>query len=105
MITELPVYLQQFSCYQMRVQFAAGSEMEIPGKWAHQPSYALGDALMNSKKYNHLYHSIFKPLPVENIKDMPARIVIRADWGKRGKFKKMKFSTFMLHLSVIKRMN
>ena len=85
MSTLLPPYLQDFTCYLLRVQFAAQKEVEIKGPWTHLPSYALGDALMNSEKYSGLYDTLFKPKQGK-FKNIPSRMIIRADGVRRFKF-------------------
>lgn len=83
----LPAYLKNFTCYLLRVQFSAQKEVEIKESWFHLPSYALGDALMNSKNYKHLYNTLFKPTQ-GRFKNIPSRIIVRADGTKRSKFSK-----------------
>ena len=87
MDTSLPVYLKNFTCYLLRVQFSAQNEVEIKENWLHLPSYALGDALMHSKNYSHLYDTLFKPKQ-ERFKNVPSRIIVRADGVRRSKFSK-----------------
>jgi hypothetical protein len=54
MSKSLPSYLKNFTCYLLRVQFSAQKEVEIKENWLHLPSYALGDALMNSRLMSEL---------------------------------------------------
>ena len=81
----LPAYLKNFTCYLLRVQFSAQKEVEIKESWLHLPSYALGDALMNSKNYSHLYDTLFKPKQ-GRFRNVPSRIIVRADGARRSKF-------------------
>lgn len=71
----------------LRVQFSAQKEVEIKESWLHLPSYALGDALMNSKNYRHLYDTLFKPTE-GRFRNVPSRIIVRTDGAKRSKFSK-----------------
>ena len=71
----------------LRVQFSAQRETEIKETWLHLPSYALGDALMNSKSYRHLYDTLFKPKQ-GRFKNVPSRIIVRTDGVRRSKFSK-----------------
>jgi CRISPR-associated protein Cas1 len=87
MSKSLPSYLKNFTCYLLRVQFSAQKEVEIKENWLHLPSYALGDALMNSKRYRHLHDTLFKPTQ-GRFKNIPSRIIVRADGTKRSKFSK-----------------
>lgn len=83
----LPAYLKNFTCYLLRVQFSAQKEVEIKESWLHLPSYALGDALMNSKNYRHLYDTLFKPTK-GRFKNVPSRIIVRTDGARRSRFSK-----------------
>ena len=87
MSNSLPSYLKIFTCYLLRVQFSAQKDVEIKESWLHLPSYALGDALMNSKNYRHLYDTLFKPKQ-GRFKNIPSQIIVRADGTKRSKFSK-----------------
>jgi hypothetical protein len=91
MSKSLPSYLKNFTCYLLRVQFSAQKEVEIKENWLHLPSYALGDALMNSKRYRHLHDTLFKPTQ-GRFKNIPSRIIVRADGTKRSKFSTVIFS-------------
>jgi len=87
MSKSLPAYLKNFTCYLLRVQFSAKKEVEIKENWLHLPSYALGDALINSKNYRHLYDTLFKPKQ-GRFKNIPSRIIVRADGTRRSQFSK-----------------
>lgn len=87
MSKSLPSYLKNFTCYLLRVQFSAQKDVEIKENWWYLPSYALGDALMNSKNYRHLYDTLFKPTQ-GRFKNVPSRIIVRADGTRRSKFTK-----------------
>mgnify|MGYP001172909251 CR=1 FL=1 len=83
----LPAYIQNFTCYLLRVQFSAQKEVEINDDWLHMPSYALGEALKKSQNHSHLYDRLFKPKN-GRFKNAPSRIIVRADGTRRSKFLK-----------------
>ncbi|MGI6370618.1 MAG: CRISPR system precrRNA processing endoribonuclease RAMP protein Cas6 [Ignavibacteria bacterium] len=98
MSKSLPSYLKNFTCYLLRVQFAAQKDVEIKEKWWYLPSYALGDALMNSKNYQHLYDTLFKPTQ-GRFKNVPSRIIVRADSTRRSKF--VKKEILNLYITIV----
>lgn len=98
----IPAFIRNFRCYQIRVRFKASSEVAMSQAWYYLPRYALGNALMKSDNYAHLYPIIFRPTKsnhseYEGLEITP--IVIRADKQNRKFFKKNEFID--LYITII----
>lgn len=90
----IPIYLTNFQCFQLRVRFKAMLEVEMKKIWYFLPRYALGNALKNSGQYRALYHSLFRPSTdgKESGDDLNLTpLVIRADRPTRRSFRKYEF--------------
>lgn len=79
----LPRFLEGFTAYHLRVRFVAEREVAFGGKWYFLPRFALGNALMNSPRFAHLYTELFKPEPQTGADGRQhtsaSRLVVRAD--------------------------
>jgi len=90
-MNHIPLFLRNFYCYQVKVQFRAVAQVEMSGRWYYQPRYALGNALKNSPRYSYLYETLFKPGAGEENDGRFTPIVVRADKPTRKIFRQNEY--------------
>ncbi|PIE88321.1 MAG: CRISPR-associated endonuclease Cas1 [Bacteroidetes bacterium] len=101
-MNNIPLFIKNFSCFQLRIRFRATQAVHFTKPWYFEPRFALGNTLKRGA-HPYLYDTLFKPKTVVSARkkqiNPPNPLVLRVANTQRKAFKKGEYLD--IYLTVV----